>query len=1257
MPRDFSIGPGRGYQPGVTLHGDGANFCAVSRHATRVFVSLFDGDAETVRFPLPSRRGDHHAGFITGVKEGQRYGLRAEGPWSPQQGHLFDPSKLLLDPYAFEVDGAFRWTPELGTFSVETASLVPKSVVRAPLPHAERLPWSRPQLIYEVQVRSFTKLHPAVPEKLRGTVAALAHPEIVAHIKSLGVDTVELMPLALWIEERHLAKLGLRNAWGYNPVSFFAPDPALAPGGFNEIRETVATLHAAGLRVFLDVVFNHTGEGDPGGPTLSLRGLDNALYYRYRDGVPVNDSGCGNTLALDRAPCVQLVMDAMRHWVLAIGIDGFRYDLAPVMGRTEHGFDVNAPLLTAIRQDPLLSDLIHIAEPWDVGPGGYQLGNFPAGWGEWNDKFRDDVRRFWRGDAKSAGPFATRLAGSSDVFNGRHRKPSSSINFAAAHDGFTLLDSVTYAAKNNHANGEGNRDGSDHEVSWPSKHADADVSAMLASVLLSRGTPMIAAGDEFGRTQLGNNNAYAQDNETTWLDWANADKTRIAEVAALAKFRRDYETFFHNNFLTGQPLEGTDIPDAEWIGAGGGHVHWADHGTSCLGLVLHCNETRRRLALWFNRHGKQKVALPELLDGCEWEAVLGSAAIKDGAASIAYGVSGFAEKRFAAKTSRASSDETVRKLANLSGIGPEWWEVDGTHHAVTTQTMRYLLAAMGLQVSSESDARGEITRLSKRARLPVTKVIAASSMSELPLGDAFYAEAFRIGDAHRIVKPAGRESIGLPPLDPGYYDIVSEEDEGTCCRLIVTPGACFMPEALKLGARRFGLSSHLYALRDARDSGVGDFETLARFCETTAKLGGALAGINPLHHMFPSDRKRVSPYQPSDRRFIDPIYIDVESFGGASAKHLRDLKHVDYAAVWRHKDAVLGKAFAAQGKSTDFDSFIASGGATLQSHAAFESRAKAGDARHAMWLQWIADKQLAAAAARAQSAGLSLGIYRDMALGCAFDGGEVAENPSLFASAVSLGAPPDPFSADGQIWNLPPFNPLALEAAKYQPFIDIIRANMRHAGVLRIDHILGFFRQFWIPRGGMGSDGAYVAAALDTFIAITAIESHRAKCAVIGEDLGTVPDGLREAMARANILSFRVLWFEQNANGFQPMSTYPQSAAVCLSSHDLPPFKAWEESASLDQLQKFGMATAHEHASGADRLERAHAMLAKTQSALMLVQADDLSGETEPLNVPGTDEERPNWRRRLSMTVEDLAKSETAKRVTGAVAKQRPSNG
>jgi glycogen operon protein len=1257
MPRAFSIGPGRGYRPGVTLHGDGANFCAVSLNASRILVSLFDGDDEIARLPLPSRRGDRHAGFIAGVKEGQRYGLRAEGPWSPGDGHLFDVSKLLIDPYAFETDRGVRWTPELGTFGMDTSALVPKSVVRAPLPHAERIPWSRPQFIYEVQVRSFTKRHPGIPEKLRGTVAALAHPEIIAHIKDLGADTIELMPLALWIEERHLARLGLRNAWGYNPVSFFAPDPLLAPGGFKEIRETVAALHAAGLRVILDAVFNHTGEGDPEGPTLSLRGLDNALYYRHRDGRPVNDSGCGNTLALDRAPCVQLVMDAMRHWVLATGIDGFRYDLASVMGRSEHGFDINAPLLTAIRQDPLLCDLVHIAEPWDVGPGGYQLGNFPAEWGEWNDKFRDDVRRFWRGDANSAGPFATRLAGSSDVFGRGQRKPSSSINFVAAHDGFTLSDCVSYAAKNNHANGEDNRDGSDHEISWVSEHAGADISAMLATLLVSRGTPMIAAGDEFGRTQSGNNNAYAQDNEITWLDWLRADRTRIAEVAALARFRREYASFFDDNFLTGRPLEGTDIADVEWIGPDGGHVDWDDHGTSCIALVLYCQETRRRLALWFNRHGKRKAVLPEPLGGCEWEAVLGNAEIKDGEASIAYGVSGFAEKRCAVKTSRMASDATLRKLAGLAGIASEWWEVDGTHHSVTVSTMRHLLASMNVQVSNESEARDEIARLSKPGRLPATKVIAASARTELPVADAFHAEAFRIGDALRIKKAAGRETVELPPLEPGYYDVVSEDDETARCRLIVTPGTCFMPDEFKHCARRFGLSSHLYALRDGRDSGIGDFETLARFCETTAQLGGALAGINPLHHMFPSDRTRVSPYQPSDRRFVDPIYIDIGPFGGADAKRLRDLKHVDYAAVWKYKDSVLRKAFAAQGPSSDLDNFIASGGPSLQSHAAFEARGNAIDARYAIWLQWIADRQLAAAAKRARNAGLSLGIYRDMALGCAFDGGEVAECPTLFASDVSLGAPPDPFSADGQIWNLPPFNPLALEAARYQPFIDIVRANMRYAAVLRIDHIPGFLRQFWVPKGGTANDGAYVAAALDTLIAITAIESHRAQCAVIGEDLGTVPDGLREAMARANILSYRVLWFEQNAAGFYPMSSYPQSAAVCLSSHDLPPFKAWEESASPDQLQKFDSAAAHEHAEGADRLERAHAMVARTPSLLMLVQADDLSGETEPLNVPGTDKERPNWRRRLSTTVEDLATSETARRITGAVSKQRPSDG
>ena len=562
---------------GVTLVEGGVNVAVVSKHAQRVYFCLFDGDEEK-RFELSSREGDVHYSFFPGVRTGQRYGLRADGAHDVAEAHLFDVSKLLIDPFATQLDRVFAWHRDLAVKGAETSDIAPKCIITVPQPHAQRLPYKTPGFIYEVAVKAFTRLHPQIPEKLRGTVAALAHPACIEHFLRLGVDTIELMPLMAWADERHLAQQGLSNAWGYNPISFFAPDPRLAPGGLREIRDTIAKLHEAGLRVVLDVVYNHTGESDLGGPTISLRGLDNALYYRHSNGVLVNDTGCGNTLATDCAPVMELILASMRHWVNATGVDGFRYDLATVMGRRASGFDGNAPLLQAIQQDSLLGSLIHIAEPWDVGAGGYQLGNFPSSWHEWNDRYRDDVRHFWRGDAGATANFATRLSGSSDIFARGIRKPSSSINYVAAHDGFTLRDFVSFDHKNNFANGEGNRDGNSHEPCWISNNPDRDVKALLATLFLSRGTPMLTAGDEFGRSQGGNNNAYAQDNETTWLDWSKADDGLIDHVAQLARFRSRHAPYFADRFLTGQTSEGRVYPDIQWLSAEGEVLNWNDPG-------------------------------------------------------------------------------------------------------------------------------------------------------------------------------------------------------------------------------------------------------------------------------------------------------------------------------------------------------------------------------------------------------------------------------------------------------------------------------------------------------------------------------------------------------------------------------------------------------------------------------------------------------------------------------------------------------
>lgn len=518
----------------------GVDFVVRAPDATEVTLCLFDEAGER-RLPM-TRTGDCWRAHVVQAGAGQRYGYRAAGP------PPFDPAKLLVDPYAVELDRSFVYDSRLGVRGEDTADLVPRAVVPTGVARPDPPPplFKPGGLIYELNVRGFTMRHPMIPAEQRGTVAALAHPAILAHLKKLGVAAVELMPITAWIDERHLAALGLRNAWGYNPVTFMAIDPRLCPGGPDELARTVATLREAGIGVILDLVFNHTGESDEGGPTLSLRGLDPAAYARTPDGRLVNDTGTGNTLDFARPAVRRLALDAMRHFA-RIGVDGFRFDLAPVLARGP-AFDPAAPIFAEIAADPTLSTRVMIAEPWDIGPGGYKLGRFPTTWLEWNDRFRDDVRRFWRGDG-SAGALATRIAGSSDIF-GQGSPTTRSVNFVAAHDGFTLADFVSHAERHNHANGEENRDGHADEIAWnngiegPSddpairRARDADVRALLAILFAARGTPMLTAGDEFGRTQRGNNNAYAQDDETSWLDWANRDHDLEDFVAALSALRR-----------------------------------------------------------------------------------------------------------------------------------------------------------------------------------------------------------------------------------------------------------------------------------------------------------------------------------------------------------------------------------------------------------------------------------------------------------------------------------------------------------------------------------------------------------------------------------------------------------------------------------------------------------------------------------------------------------------------------------------------
>ncbi|MGA9828822.1 MAG: glycogen debranching protein GlgX [Rhodanobacteraceae bacterium] len=596
------IEPGRPYPLGATWDGLGVNFALFSAHATRVELCLFDnrGRREIQRIGLPNFTDQVWHGYLRDARPGLVYGYRVHGPYQPTAGHRFNSHKLLLDPYARQIAGKVRWVDALFGYRVgsrradisydrrDSAAAMPKAVVvdenvawgddRPP-----NTPWSD-TIVYEAHLRGLTMCHPGIPENERGTFAALGHPVIIEHLTRLGITAVELLPVQAFLQDRFLIERGLDNYWGYSTLGYFAPEPRyLASGSLDEIRSTVRRLHAAGIEVILDVVYNHTCEGNELGPTLSWRGCDNRTYYRLPDDAPrhyVDDTGCGNTLNITRTPVLRMVMDSLRYWATAFHIDGFRFDLATIHGREASGFDRESGFFRAIAQDPVLSRLKLISEPWDLGPDGYQLGNHPAGFAEWNDRYRDGVRRYWRGDAGARGELAARVAGSADFFDRDGRKPSASINFITAHDGFTLHDLVTYADRHNEANREENGDGhgENQSANWGIEGPTDDPAivvlrasikrAMLATLFLSTGTPMLLAGDESGRTQQGNNNAYCQDNDISWVDWEAATQPAAAMltrfVTRLVELRRRFALLRPAHFRHGAPVGDTSLQDIAW---------------------------------------------------------------------------------------------------------------------------------------------------------------------------------------------------------------------------------------------------------------------------------------------------------------------------------------------------------------------------------------------------------------------------------------------------------------------------------------------------------------------------------------------------------------------------------------------------------------------------------------------------------------------------------------------------------------------
>ncbi|WP_019972443.1 glycogen debranching protein GlgX [Mycobacterium sp. 141] len=683
---ELEIWRGKAYPLGATYDGSGTNFTLFSEVAERVELCLFDAEGkETARLTLPEVDGFIWHGFVPNIEPGQRYGYRVTGPYDPAAGHRCNPNKLLLDPYAKAIDGTFDWGQPLFGYNFgdpdsrnddDSAAHMPKAVVINPY-----FDWGtdRPPgheyadtVIYEAHIKGLTETHPDIPEQIRGTYAAVAHPVIIDHLKSLGITAIELMPVHHFVDDSTLLEKGLSNYWGYNTIGFLAPDPryssSATPGGHvQEFKAMVRALHEAGIEVILDVVYNHTAEGNHMGPTLSMRGIDNAAYYRLVEDDKryyMDYTGTGNSLNVGHPHSLQLIMDSLRYWVTEMHVDGFRFDLASTLAREFYDVDKLSTFFELVQQDPTVSQVKLIAEPWDVGPGGYQVGNFPPQWTEWNGKYRDTVRDFWRGEPATLDEFAYRLTGSADLYEHTARRPVASINFVIAHDGFTLRDLVSYNEKHNDANGEDNNDGESHNRSWncgvEGPTDDPEILALrarqernfLTTLLLSQGVPMICHGDELGRTQGGNNNGYCQDSEITWIDWANADKDLLEFTRTVSALRAAHPVFRRRRFFDGRPVRqpgAPNVPDITWLAPDGSDMTAEDwetgyaksvsvylngHGIPDLS-VRGQQVVDDSFLLCFNAHYEPiEFVLPPKEFGQQWTPVISTAAI-DGAANSA----------------------------------------------------------------------------------------------------------------------------------------------------------------------------------------------------------------------------------------------------------------------------------------------------------------------------------------------------------------------------------------------------------------------------------------------------------------------------------------------------------------------------------------------------------------------------------------------------------------------------------------------
>jgi len=1216
-----TVWPGNPNPRGATFDGEGVNFAVFSRVATRVEVCLFDKaspNTEVERFDLPESTGHTFHGYVPGLKPGILYGLRVHGPYDPERGHRCNPNKLLIDPYAKALWGEIDWKQpvlgyrtddERGDLAIDQrddAAGVPKAVVVDASfdwgnDESPEIPW-RKTILYEAHVKGMTQLHPEVPEAQRGTYAGLAHPAVVNYLKDLGVTSVQLMPVHAAGNDGFLEDRGLRNYWGYSTLGYFAPERRYASdrsspqGPVREFKEMVKALHAAGLEVILDVVYNHTCEGNHAGPTLSFRGIDNATYYwlmpeaRYY----LDFTGTGNSLNASNPETARLIVDSLRSWVTEMHVDGFRFDLASVLGRVGAGqFDPDAPIFQIIGQDPVLSRVKLIAEPWDPGLGGYQVGNFPAPFREWNGKFRDAIRRYWKGDENLASEIGYRLSGSADLYQGERRQPQASINFITAHDGFTLHDLVTYGGKHNDANGEGNRDGSDDNQSWNHgvegetddqnvlKLRDRQKRNLLATLFLSQGVPMLLGGDEMGRTQRGNNNAYCQDNEISWVDWKLDDRRRalIDFTRKLVKLRNQHAVLQRPRFLVGDYIWDSTAKDMAWLRPDGEEMtpeDWQKPWISSMafmlgGDALHAVDERGErllddsvLVLMNAYEDNVTFKLPGEGAGGTWMVQLDTA------------------------DPDKAADTQCQGEYTVTGRG--------------LVVLRQPLEAQAARAAAEAPARAakrEAQRRRRRAGI-IMPLFSIRSENGWGIGE--------IPDLPRFAEWAGKAGFSVLQLLP-----VNEVGGADASPYAASSAFALDPAYLSLDAcEDFKAAGGREALpQEARDF-------LSASMNAPAVDWGAVRKIKNLGIDLAFGRFLQDEWKKQTGRARQLELFSNENRGWLEDYALYRVAHDQAGTSWvdwplRIRDRDPG--------------------------ALAELRRKESERLlRVKWTQWQLDRQWRQARREASRFGVDL--MGDLPFVVGVDSADVWSRPWLFRTDLHVGAPPDDSNPDGQDWGLPLYEWTTLARDRF----GWIRERAARAGQLfalyRIDHAIGFYRTFFRSpdgkRKGFSPDTEHDQLRLGESLMRLMGQFGE----VVAEDLGMVPEFLRPSLERLGVPGYRVLRWEKDGDKFRDPAAWPESSVATNGTHDTEPTAAWYEALTPEQREQLrevpGMAAldvAKPYTEGArDLILRA---IYAAPSTLAIIPFQDALDLKERVNTPGKIDQA-NWSFRSPLSVSDL---------------------